>query len=95
MRDWFLFGYNGNYYRCVALPFGWGLSPCWFTQVMSPFTRELRAYGFRVLAYIDDFLVAPSAFGTTATAEDCGAAKGRIEALMSRLGIRRYESKGE
>lgn len=60
---------------------------------MAPFTRELRAYGFRVLAYIDEFLVAPSPFGTTATQGDCTAATPKIEALMSRLGIRRHEKR--
>lgn len=31
MRDWFLFHYDGRYYQCVALPFGWGRAPLWFT----------------------------------------------------------------
>jgi hypothetical protein len=36
MRDWFLFRYDGRFYRCIALPFGWGRSPMWFTQLMVP-----------------------------------------------------------
>lgn len=24
MRDWFIFRYAGRYFRCIALPFGWG-----------------------------------------------------------------------
>lgn len=74
MRDWFLFRYAGKYYLCAFFPFDWSLSPWWFTQVMVPFIRELRVHGFRILAYIDDFLVAPSPFGTTATFEDYAAA---------------------
>ena len=35
MRDWFIFRYNGRYYQCVALPFGWGRLPLWFTQLMA------------------------------------------------------------
>jgi hypothetical protein len=31
MRDWFLFRYDGRFYRCIALPFGSGRSPMWFT----------------------------------------------------------------
>ena len=27
MREWFIFRYEGRYYQCVALPFGWGRSP--------------------------------------------------------------------
>ena len=37
MREWFIFKYDGRYSRCVALPFGWGSSPLWFTQFMAPF----------------------------------------------------------
>jgi hypothetical protein len=31
MRDWFLFRYDGRFYKCIALPFGWGRSPMWLT----------------------------------------------------------------
>lgn len=27
MRNYFLFHYDGRFYRCIALPFGWGRSP--------------------------------------------------------------------
>jgi hypothetical protein len=27
MREWFLFRYDGRFYRCIALPFGWGRIP--------------------------------------------------------------------
>jgi hypothetical protein len=30
MRDWFFFRYEGSFYRCIALPFGWGRSPMLF-----------------------------------------------------------------
>lgn len=43
MRDWFIFRYAGRYFKCVALPLGWGRSCLWFTQLI--FVKELRSYG--------------------------------------------------
>jgi Reverse transcriptase (RNA-dependent DNA polymerase) len=72
IRDLFCFRYYGRYYRCVALPFGWGRSPMWFTQFMVPVVTHLRGVmKFRVLAYLDDFLVVPSICGTASSARDC------------------------
>jgi len=95
MRDWFLFRYEGRYYCCTALPFGCGKSPLWFTQMMAPFVRELRHMGFRVLAYLDDFLIAPNRHGAVATNRDCRRAACRIDELMTSLGLTRHPSKGE
>jgi hypothetical protein len=58
MRDWFLFRYDEHLYRCIALSFGWSRSPMWFTQLMVSMVRKLREQ-FRVLAYLDDFLICP------------------------------------
>lgn len=95
MRDWFIFRYDGRYYQCVALPFGWGRSPLWFTRLMAPFVAEMRSYGYRVLPYMDDFLVIPTPYGVTSAAEDCRRATGRIDRLLVRLGLRRHPRKGE
>ena len=95
MRDWFIFRYDGRYYQCVALPFGWGRSPLWFTRLMAPFVAELRSYGYRVLPYIDDFLIIPSPYGRIAGRKDCRSATKRIEKLMKSLGLRRHPDKGE
>ena len=43
MRVWFIFRYAGRYYQCVALPFCWGRSPLWFTQLIAPFFATLRS----------------------------------------------------
>lgn len=94
MRDWFLFHYSGRYFRCVALPFGWGRSPLWFTQLLSTFVRKLRAMGLRFMAYLDDFLIAPSDYGTTATKEDCLSSALIIGNLLEDLGLRRHKDKG-
>lgn len=95
MRDWFIFRYGPRYYRCVALPFGWGRSPLWFTQLMAPFVQELRRWGYRILAYLDDFLIAPSPYGTKSGPEDCRKARERISKLMEHLGLQRHPEKGE
>lgn len=95
MRDYFIFRYSGRYFRCVALPFGWGRSAMWFTKMMRVMVKHVRSkMGYRILPYIDDFLMAPSPDGTTATAEDCSRARTRMQALLDRLGIVRHETKG-
>jgi hypothetical protein len=69
MRDWFLFRYDGFFYKCIALPFGCGRSPMWFTQLMVPMVRKLRQK-YRVLAYVDDFLIYPVKAGKVASMRD-------------------------
>jgi hypothetical protein len=65
VRNWYLFRYEDMYYRCVALPFGWGRSPMWLTQLMVQLVCQPRAgLGFRVLPYLDDFLVCPAKAGS-------------------------------
>lgn len=95
MRDWFIFRYAGRYFHCVALPFGWGRSPLWFTRLMAPFVAEIRSYGYRVLPYMDDFLIIPSRYGVVAGVGHCRRARKRIQALMATLGLRRHPEKGE
>lgn len=95
MRDWFIFRYEDRYYQCVALPFGWGRSPLWFTRFMAIFAQELRKEGLRVLAYLDDILIAPSLPGAVATKKDCARARSTIEGILRRLGLRRHPEKGE
>lgn len=95
MRDWFIFRYNRRYYQCVALPFGWGRSPLWFTMFMSAFVKKLRSEGLRVLAYLDDFLVAPSSHGVVSSSEHCKAGRIVIQSIMDELGLKRHQSKGE
>ena len=64
MRDCFLFQYDGNLYRCVALPFGRGRSPMCFTRLMAPLLQYMRCeLLYRILCYLDDFLIAPARVG--------------------------------
>lgn len=94
MRDWFLFRYGGRYFKCVALPFGWGRSPLWFTQLVAPLVKHMRGKGWRILAYIDDFLIIPTRFGKVSQERDCAKACRLIDKLLRRLGLKRHPSKG-
>ena len=45
----------------MARPFGWVRSVLWFAKLLRPVVRYLREkYHYRVLPYIDDFLLSPS-----------------------------------
>jgi hypothetical protein len=68
MRDWFLFRYDGRFYRCIALQFGCIWSPMWFTQLMVPMVRKLRQQ-YRFLAYLGDILIYPVKVGRIAVKE--------------------------
>ena len=42
MRDMFMFRYDSRYYRCIALPFGWGRFVLWFTQLQRPLVQYVK-----------------------------------------------------
>lgn len=95
IRDFFLFQYAGSYYRCIALPFGWGRSVLCLTKVLHPLVRHMRRKrSYRVLPYIDDFLVPPSPPGRAASEADCVRAQERLTVLSRRLGVVRHPDKG-
>jgi hypothetical protein len=89
MRDWFSFKYDGSFYRCIALPFEWGRSPMWFTLLMVPMVRMLREQ-YRVLAYLEDFLICPVKAGRVASMRDYRKATQVIDKLLSSLGLTRH-----
>lgn len=93
MRPYVLFHYDGRVYASVALPFGWSMSPYWFTRLLKPMVGWLRQNGFRVLAYLDDFLVGLRT-ALPATASECLVASEVIQALLDSLGITRHPTKG-
>lgn len=74
---------------------GWSLSPLSFTQTITPFVMEMRAMGYRVLGYIDYFLLAPEPMWVAVTANDCVKVRKKVLRLMQHLGIKRYMIKGE
>ena len=95
MRDLFCFHYGGRFYRCVALPFGWGRSVLWFTKLLRPVVKHIRSVlRFRLLPWIDDFLCAPTDGKRPATSRDCRRAGRKLDDLFRSLGIVRHESKG-
>ena len=94
MLDFFVFRYGGRTFRCLALPFGWGRSAFHFTRLLRPVVAYLRnVWGYRVLWYLDDFLIAPRG-GRGATSEDCLTASRRIDAFLMKLGLQRHATKG-
>ncbi len=91
-----MFNYAGKYYRCIALPFGWGRSPLWFTRFMAPLLQHLRSeLHYRALGYLDDFLISPSETGRVARKRDCTRARQAIDKELSELGLTRHPDKGE
>jgi hypothetical protein len=95
MRDYFLFHYDGRYYRCVALPFGWGRSVLWFTKLMRPFVKYVRSeLGYRLLPWIYDFLCAPTHGRRPAIGRDCRRARIRLSEIFGKLDLTRHLDKG-
>lgn len=95
MRDFFVFRYGGRYYRCIAIPFGWGRSALWFVKLLRPLVQHMRErMAYRVLPYLDDFLIAPTPAGVVSGEEDCKRAGRRLGSLLKRLGIVRHPEKG-
>jgi hypothetical protein len=88
MRDWFLFRDDGRFYRRIALPFGWDRRQMWFSQLMVSIVRKLRNQ-YRVLAYLDDFLICPVKAGRVASMRDCRKTTQVIDKLLSSLGLTR------
>lgn len=62
---------------------------------MDPFVREPKSYGYRVLPYLDDFLIALVPYGVVSSKGHSHDAKVCIKCLMRQLGIKRRETKGE
>ena len=52
---------EGKYFSYVVLPFGFSLSPYFFTKVLRPVVKYLRSQGVRLSLYVDDFLICASA----------------------------------
>lgn len=77
------------------MPFDLRVAPYLWTKVCRPVVQRLRALGFRVIVYVDDFWGAPpSRKGKPAT--KAGARRGSLEVqrLFSRLGLQLHPTKG-
>lgn len=93
IRDFFLFHFQGRYFRCIDLPFAWCRAAFWFVNMMKPFIGRIRRWEYRVLEYIDDFLIALS-IAKAATSEDCILSASIVDWLMRQLGLAWHQTKG-
>lgn len=94
MRQYFVVQFGSRYFRYIGLPFGWRHSGYWFIRLTSRFTTLLRSkLGFRVIHYVDDFLILPSV-GRPSSRRDCLRASRLISRLLKHFGLRRHPEKG-
>ena len=56
-RKFLRFKFNNVTLQFKALPFGLSSSPYIFTKLMKPVVDFLRKIGFRMIVYLDDFLI--------------------------------------
>lgn len=89
IRDWFLFRVSGNNFRCIALPFGWKLSPYYFVKLMGTMVRYVRSHiRDRIHPYMDDFLVDSRTHGKLLKV------RSRIYALLKGCRLKMKEENG-
>lgn len=89
IRNWFLFKLDNRFFRCIALPFGWSLSPPYFIKMMRPFVRYIRnTLRLRIHPYMDDFLVA------VVSHSDLPETRSRLDSLLTDCGLARKVGKG-
>lgn len=66
----------------------------WFwNRWRNSFEREICLYGYRVLPWMDDMLLAPSPMGAAETQEDCTMDRVTLDELMRTLGLLRNQTK--
>jgi hypothetical protein len=66
----------------------------WFNHLMVPLVTKLRQL-YRVLAFLDDFLLCPTKAGRTASMRDCRRSTQAIGKLLISLGLARRPTKGK
>ena len=57
-QNYITFCWNGVYYKWKVIPFGLCLSPYYFCKIVRSVIQYFRSQGLRVMAYVDDFLLA-------------------------------------
>jgi len=94
-RKYLAFRANGRVNVPMTMPFGLRSEPRIWTKVCRPVVGRLRALGFRIIAYVDDFWGAPPAPGD-APATKFQAADGwnLVNELLLKLGLRMHPAKG-
>jgi Reverse transcriptase (RNA-dependent DNA polymerase) len=83
-----------RYFRYLVLPCGWSRSGYCFSRLVSRFLTTIKSRcGYRVLSYVDDYLICPST-GRASTKMDCLRASDRLDKLLLRYGLTRHLKKG-
>ena len=78
----------GRYFRFRQMPFGLCVAPFVFSIMLKPIVKTMRAEGYSVWLYVDDFLV------TGRTREEAIAAVTRLEYLLKEFGWQVDPDKG-
>lgn len=94
-RKYFAFQVLGRTFQSLTMPFGLRVAPYLWTKVCRPVVQRLRAMGFRVIVYVDDFGGAPpSRKGKPATKKDARRGSSEVQRLFSLLGLQLHLTKG-
>lgn len=94
-RKYLAFRCLGRYFVPITMTFGLASAPLIWTKVMRPVVQRLRAEGFRIIPYVDDFGGAPPAEpGEPATQAQAAAAYLYIERLFGDLGLKMHPTTG-
>jgi len=79
----------------ITMPFGMSLAPYMWTKVVRPLVQYLRALGFRIISYVDDFGGAPPALpGEPATEENAVRGYELVQLVFRSLGLWLHPDKG-
>lgn len=88
MVDYFVFEFDGEYYQCLAIPFGWGPSAALFCQFLRFFVSHVRGeLEYSLLWYLDVYLLPSQGDGSP---ESVLEAARKIQVLMVKLGLLRH-----
>eukprot|EP00170_Pyropia_yezoensis_P006372 contig_25952_g6393 len=78
------------------MPFGLKVAPFIWTKVCRPVVQQLRADGFRIVIYVDDFGGAPPTLKSGPAAKtNVERAASRVRCLLRDLGLMLHPTKGE
>lgn len=82
-----------RYYEPLTMPFGLKLAPWAWTKLCRPILERLRAEGFTLIGYMDDFLCRPPGVGPV-SASDATDGRRRALDLFRQLGLSVHPTKG-
>jgi len=94
-RKFFAFQVLGRTFQSLTMPFGLRVAPFLWTKVCRPVVQRLRALGFRVIVYVDDFGGAPpSRRRRPASKADAVRGSAQVQHLFALLGLQLHPTKG-